>query len=98
MPIPLVTAAALLSAGSSLAQPAPAPSEPLVFGASEPQRECRSDQVHRAKRGDAPAARRLGELPPGNLELAVLREVDGCREPVIVRYGIGAAAGQPARR
>ena len=33
---------------------------------------------------------RLGELPPGALSLAVVREVDGCAQPVVVRYGYGA--------
>ncbi len=33
-----------------------------------------------------PRPRRLDELPSGNLERAVQREVDGCIEPVIVRY------------
>ena len=34
--------------------------------------------------------RRLGELPPADLVLTVLRREDGCIVPVIVRYGIGA--------
>ncbi len=34
-----------------------------------------------------PALKRLSELPPANLELAVLRlDSDGCSKPVIVRY------------
>lgn len=33
--------------------------------------------------------RKLVELPPANLQLAVLRTEDGCIVPVIVRYGIG---------
>jgi hypothetical protein len=40
--------------------------------------------------GDAGQARRLGELPPGNHILAVLRKENGCAKPVIVRSGIGA--------
>jgi hypothetical protein len=35
--------------------------------------------------------RKLEELPPANLVLAVLRREDGCITPVIVRHGIGAA-------
>lgn len=33
--------------------------------------------------------RRLGDLPKPNLEIAVLRTVDGCAAPVVVRYSIG---------
>jgi hypothetical protein len=35
---------------------------------------------------------RLDQLPPANEQLTVLRSVDGCQKPVIVRYGIGGAA------
>jgi hypothetical protein len=33
----------------------------------------------------------LGKLPPGALSLTVMREVNGCTEATIVRYGYGAA-------
>jgi hypothetical protein len=32
---------------------------------------------------------RLDQLPPGRLELTVMREVDGCPIPAVVREGIG---------
>ena len=35
--------------------------------------------------------RRLIELPPGRLELAVHREVDGCPIPAVLREGIGGS-------
>jgi len=34
-------------------------------------------------------AERLGELPPADLILTVLRRENGCERPVIVRYSIG---------
>lgn len=34
--------------------------------------------------------RKLGELPPGDLHLTVVREVEGCPEPTVVRQGYGA--------
>ncbi|MDB5662991.1 MAG: hypothetical protein JWN59_1329 [Sphingomonas bacterium] len=40
-------------------------------------------------RGRGATAKRLGDLPPANLVLTVLRREDGCEVPVIVRYGIG---------
>jgi hypothetical protein len=42
-------------------------------------------------------AKKLVELPAGDLHLAVMREVEGCQEPVIVRQGFGAIA-PPERR
>ena len=32
---------------------------------------------------------RLGDLPRANHEKAVLRTIDGCAAPVVVRYGVG---------
>jgi hypothetical protein len=45
------------------------------------------------QRTDAPGmveARRLDQLPPGRLDLAVMREVGGCPQPVTIREGYGA--------
>jgi hypothetical protein len=55
-------------------------------------RECRRHDLQQATRGidPPPSPRRLDQLPPGNLELAVQRQVDGCIEPTIIRYGVGA--------
>lgn len=52
---------------------------------------CRRHDLQQVTRGvdPPPPARRLDQLPPGNLELTVQREVDGCIEPVIIRYGVG---------
>ena len=36
-----------------------------------------------------PKANKLGELPPGDLRLAVHREVGGCLIPTIVRHNVG---------
>lgn len=42
-------------------------------------------------------ARRLDRLPAGNLDLAVVREVNNCPQPVTIREGIGATGAQPAK-
>lgn len=42
--------------------------------------------------------RRLGDLPPGRLELTVYREVDGCPIPAVLREGIGGAGTGAGRR
>ena len=90
--------AALLSAASSAAQP-PAPARPPV--AAPPSLgtgTCLRDLLREA--GSTPAAsrpRRLSELPPGDLQLTVMREVNGCREPVIVRQGFGVVSEEGRR-
>jgi hypothetical protein len=93
--------AALLAAGSSTAQ---APSGPSARTPSAPppslgtgKGPCRFDDLRRHARATPPVARRLGDLPPGDLELAVMREVDGCLEPVIVRHNFEAPRGRARR-
>jgi len=52
-----------------------------------------------AVRSDRVRAERLIDLPPGNLDLAVMRSLDGCHEPVTIRENYGAVGGpRPARR
>lgn len=52
-------------------------------------RECRKREVTPAGAIEAPRPQNLAELPPGDTILAVYKEVEGCMEPVIVRYGDG---------
>ncbi|HEY0028987.1 MAG TPA: hypothetical protein VGC35_14065 [Allosphingosinicella sp.] len=52
---------------------------------------CKRPDVHAAEAPKAAESRKLGELPPGDLILSVFNHVDGCMEPVIVRYGNGRA-------
>jgi hypothetical protein len=59
------------------------------------------DPIRNVLRTDAPGraeARRLDRLPAGNLDLAVMRRIDNCPEPVTIRQGIGATAAQPATK
>ena len=94
--------AALLSAASSAAQP-PAPTRvparpPVAAPSSLGTVTCLRDL--RRDAGSRPAAtrpQRLGELPPGDLQLTVIRQVDGCYEPVIVRQGFGAVSEERRR-
>lgn len=60
---------------------------------------CRQTQrIHAAlyRPADRVAPQRLGELPPADHLLTVLRREDGCEKPAIVRSGIGVGAA-PAR-
>ncbi len=61
----------------------PAPTNTLV---SDP---CQRARVIWAERGMSAKGSKLGELPPGDLVLAVLRGTKGCYIPVIVRKGYG---------
>ena len=50
-----------------------------------------------AARGDVPSAKKLGKLPPGNVVLTVVREMDGCAAPVVVRQGF-SGSGAPSEQ
>ena len=89
--LPLAASAAEAPAGKAPAASRNAP----VAGVMDPTK-CRRADVHRAEGPGTAEMKPLHELPPANLELAVVREVDGCHEPVIVRYGIGAGSDAPA--
>lgn len=52
--------------------------------------ECQRPNVIWAERDKSAKASKLGELPPGDLVLAVLRGTKGCYIPVVVRKGYGA--------
>ena len=58
---------------------------------------CKRADVHEAETPKPAQSRKLGELPPGDTLFAVYNQVEGCMEPVIVRYGDGRppAPAQP---
>jgi hypothetical protein len=74
--------------------PPPARAPATASAASAPRSDsanCAGDLYRQA--GEAPVrarARRLGELPPGDLQFTVLRRSGECFGPVIVREGYGA--------
>ena len=88
MRLPILLAALAFPA-SSTAAPAPDRAEPRNMGSSLDRRNCPRAAVHRAEGLGKAESKRLGELPSGNLILAVVRDVNGCQEPVVVRYGYG---------
>ena len=54
------------------------------------QQECENATTYQADQGIPRArARRLDELPPGRLELTVMRSFNGCPMPAVLRDGIG---------
>ena len=60
------------------------------------QDSCKRLDVHEAEAPKRAESRKLGELPSGDLILTVYREVDGCIDPLIVRYGNGRAPAPAA--
>jgi hypothetical protein len=97
MRLVILAAALALPAGSGLAQPASpaAVHNPNKFTGA--RLDCMANRVQHAVHGPKGKFNRLGELPPGDLQRAVVRQVEGCQQPVIVREGYGAMA-QPERR
>ena len=86
----LTLPAALVAASSPTAVPAQTPL---------PAKLCADTKVQWADRARGKAQlQNLGELPPGDLTLAVVREVDGCVEPVVVGYDYGAVAPRDMRK
>ena len=55
------------------------------------------ETMHQADGDVRPTARRLDQLPPGRLELTVLRQMGSCPEPVVLREGIGGNPDSPDR-
>lgn len=75
---------AAVAADSPVRPPAPA------TDAKSDTAECKTMIPRLVREPVRAVPRRLGELPPGDLHLAVQREVDGCLQDTIVRTGYGA--------
>lgn len=105
MRLALIALALTLPAVSSAEAPPPParPSAetaalPRAAGRLVPSRICRDALRPRNTRSpEASRLRRLGELPSGDLTLAVVNQVGECMEPVVVRQGVGGFDGGPGR-
>ena len=91
----------ILLAALQLAQApaAPAPEaglRPLVRPDAGPK-HCPRATLRYAEENGPSGPRRLIELPAGRLELAVMREFDGCPIPAVVREGFGGNPVRPDR-
>ena len=85
------------AAAAPTAFPTPAADGFTSPSVGEGEREkCLNPTVRQAEEQAGNRARRLDELPPGRLEFAVLREVDGCVIPAVVQENIGGNS-QPER-
>ncbi|HEX9954801.1 MAG TPA: hypothetical protein VGB48_06255 [Allosphingosinicella sp.] len=100
MILPLLLAALPASAAPKAAPEAPVVQipDPIARPLSD---TCKRADLHQAETPKQPRSSKLGDLPPGDVILSVYNQVDGCMEPVIVRYGDGRgpapAAPEPVR-
>jgi hypothetical protein len=71
---------------------------PLLFtaapSAAQLPKPCDATEPQRVDQRQPARIRKLSEMPPGTQMLAVLREVEGCYRPVVVRERVGS----PPRR
>ncbi len=90
MRLAFLALALTVPAASSAVPAAPPQAAQRVADSGAPSRICRDDLKVRPIRSPGTArSNRLGELPPGDLTLAVLNRVGDCIEPVTVRQGYG---------
>ncbi|GAA0332503.1 hypothetical protein GCM10009087_48390 [Sphingomonas oligophenolica] len=76
---------AILALAAAAAAPAPKPAAP----AAKPV--CQNTRIpYAVQRGETPRVHPLSAEPPAALILGVLRTVDGCTRPVVVREDVGA--------
>jgi hypothetical protein len=77
---------AILALAAIAAAPAPKPAAPA---AAKPV--CQDSRMSSTvQRGESPRVHPLTAEPPAALILGVLRTVDGCTRPVVVREDVGA--------
>ncbi len=94
---PIVLAACLSAGTAFAAPPAAQPTQPAQPAAQSQAETCMPLPSRRYATVQNAAPRRLGDLPPGNLELAVLRSAGNCMIPAIVQEGFDAG-GRRERR
>jgi hypothetical protein len=93
----------LAAAGTAAAQPQPPAraqaAPPAAAPPGAPDTTSCSRNLYRHARETPPRAqaRRLGELPPGDLQLTVIRRIGECYGPVTVRENYGAVQGDDRR-
>lgn len=89
-----LAALALPFASASAGETAP----PASASGAGRQSDCANSNVHLADIRPKAEAKRLDQLPPGDLILTVVRDIDRCQVPVIVGRGYGFNAPVQDRR
>ena len=93
-----LTAAALgaSASGAIAADFSPLRDMPVISPTEGSPKSCPpTSRYEAARRGKPVRPQKLGELPAGDLYLAVDRRIGRCPAPIIVRYNIGA---EPERK
>ena len=91
---------AMLPAMSAAAPPEAQPARPKAIEAIGPWRgDCQPTAAQQVAQrlqqdGHRPHMHLLNELPPASAYAAVLRQVNGCEAPVIIRYDIQESGGK----
>jgi hypothetical protein len=79
----------LLAAAAFLAAPQPIGDMPTINPKANQPGNCPATSRYEAsKRGKAPKAQKLGELPDADVYRAVYRKIGQCEAPIIVKYGV----------
>ncbi len=73
----------------TLSVPSVAPPTSPRQSVAATRQECPDAKLQMAQRTVRVAPQRLIDLPPGRLELTVMRQVDGCPIPAVLREGLG---------
>jgi hypothetical protein len=72
-------------------------SKDQALQAMKAEKACRESGLQLAEQpapGAAPKVKRLGDLPPANHTLTVLRSVDGCPVSSTIRFNVDRPAGR----
>jgi hypothetical protein len=84
----LLIAAALIAAASTA--PEPAGDMPVINPKATQSANCPATSRYEAsRRGKAPKAQKLNELPAADVYRTVYRRIGGCEVPIIVKFGVG---------
>ena len=79
----------LLAAAAFLAAPQPVGDMPAFNPKANQPANCPATSRYDAsKRGKAPKAQKLGELPDADVYRAVYRKIGQCEAPIIVQFGV----------
>ena len=79
----------LLLAAALLAAPQPVGDMPVISPKAGQPANCPATSRYEAsKRGQAPRAQKLNELPDADVYRAVYRRIGQCEAPIIVKFGV----------
>jgi hypothetical protein len=79
----------LLFLAALIAAPQPVGDMPVINPKADQPANCPATSRYEAgKRGKAPSAQKLNELPDADVYRAVYRRIGQCEAPIIVKFGV----------